>query len=69
MDQVLTSLDFAKCYIDDITVFSSTMEKHNHQLQYVFDNLGMHGLKQCWAILIGTLRFQTKILINFHNEN
>lgn len=30
MDLVFTSLDFDKCYIDDITVFSSTMEKHSH---------------------------------------
>jgi hypothetical protein len=28
MDQVLIGLDFAKCYIDDIIVFSATMEEH-----------------------------------------
>jgi hypothetical protein len=25
-------LDFAKCYIDDIIVFNSTMEEHGHHL-------------------------------------
>jgi hypothetical protein len=40
MDQVLTSLDFAKCYIDDITMFDSTMEEHGHHLQNVFECLG-----------------------------
>jgi len=28
MDQALIGLDFAKCYIDDIIVFSATMEEH-----------------------------------------
>ncbi len=69
MDWVHISLDFLKCYIVDIIMFSFTMEKHSHQLQYVFDDLGMHGLKQCWELLIGTLGFQTNSLIDFHNEN
>ncbi len=29
---VLVGLDFAKCYIDDIIVFNSTMEEHGHHL-------------------------------------
>ncbi len=45
MDWVLASLDFAKCYIDDIIVFNSTIEEHNHHLQHVFDCLGAYGLK------------------------
>jgi hypothetical protein len=28
MDQVLIGLDVSKCYIDDIIVFSATMEEH-----------------------------------------
>jgi hypothetical protein len=28
MDQVLIGLDFAKCYIDNIIVFSATMDEH-----------------------------------------
>jgi hypothetical protein len=27
MDQMLIGLDFAKCYIDDIIMFSATMEE------------------------------------------
>ncbi len=45
MDWVFASLDFAKCYIDDIIVFDFTIEEHNHHLQYVFDCLGVYGLK------------------------
>jgi ABC-type enterochelin transport system ATPase subunit len=34
MDWVLTSLNFAKCYIDDIIVFNSTCaEEHGHHTQ------------------------------------
>ncbi len=32
MDRVLAGLGFAKCYVDDITIFSSTLEYHRHQL-------------------------------------
>ncbi len=45
MDQVFVGLDFAQCYIDDIIVFSSTMEEHGHYLQDVFEHLGVHGFK------------------------
>jgi len=38
MDQVLASLDLAKCYINDIIVLDSTMEVHH--LQNVFECLG-----------------------------
>jgi hypothetical protein len=40
MDQVLASLDLAKCYIDDIIVLDSAMEEHGHHLQNVFKCLG-----------------------------
>jgi hypothetical protein len=45
MDQVFVGLDFAKCYIDDIIVFNSTMEEHGHYLHNVFEHLGVHGFK------------------------
>lgn len=45
MDQVFIGLDCAKCYIDNIIVFSSTMGQHGHHLQDMFENLGAHGLK------------------------
>ncbi len=45
MDHILVGLDFAKCYIDDIIVFSPTIEKHGHHLQDVCECLGVHGSK------------------------
>ncbi len=41
MNQVLASLDLAKCYINDIIVLDSTMEEHGHHLQNVFEYLGV----------------------------
>jgi hypothetical protein len=43
MDWVLTCLDYAKCYIDDIIMFNFTMELHGHDLQNVFKQLRAHG--------------------------
>ncbi len=45
MDQVHIGLDCAKCYIDKIIVFCSTMEEHGHNLPNMFEHLGAHGLK------------------------
>ncbi len=45
MDQVLARLGFAKCYIDNIIIFSSTLEDHGHHLQEVFKRLNFHKLK------------------------
>ncbi len=33
-------LDFAKCYIDDIIMFNSTMDEHGHHLKDVFEHFG-----------------------------
>jgi hypothetical protein len=44
-NQVFTSLDYAKFYIDDIILFGSIMEEHCHHLQNVFKCLVAHGLK------------------------
>jgi len=45
MDQVLVGLGFAKCYIDDIIVFSPTIKDHEHHLQEVLRRLKDHNLK------------------------
>ncbi len=44
MDRILTGLDFIQCYIDDIVVYSDTVEEHQIHLQIVFDWLKAHGL-------------------------
>ncbi|OAE22731.1 hypothetical protein AXG93_2035s1120 [Marchantia polymorpha subsp. ruderalis] len=45
MDKILAGLDFVRCYIDDIWVFSDTMEQHHIHLQIVFERLKAHGLR------------------------
>jgi len=45
MDKVLVDCNFAKCYIDDIIVFSLTLEDNVHHLQEVFRRLKDHNLK------------------------
>jgi hypothetical protein len=44
MDRTLTRLDFVRCYIDDIVVYSDTVEEHQIHLQIVFEQLKVHGL-------------------------
>jgi hypothetical protein len=45
MDQVLASFSFAKCYIDDIIIFSLTLGNHMQHYQKVFGKLKEHNLK------------------------
>jgi hypothetical protein len=45
MDRVFSGLEFVKCYIDDIIVFSTSAEKHKTHLTEVFARLRLHGLK------------------------
>jgi hypothetical protein len=49
---MLASLDFAKCYIDDINVFNLTLGDHMHHLWKVFKRLKEYNLKlhssKCW---------------------
>jgi hypothetical protein len=45
MDRILAGLDFVWCYIDDIVVYSDTMEEHHIHLQIVFERLKAHGLR------------------------
>ncbi len=44
MDKILAGLDFVRCYIDDIVVYSDTVEEHQIHLQIVFEQLKTHGL-------------------------
>ena len=44
MDRILVGLPFARAYIDDILVFSITMEEHQLHLQEVLQRLYSHGL-------------------------
>ncbi|BBM99381.1 hypothetical protein Mp_1g20900 [Marchantia polymorpha subsp. ruderalis] len=48
MDRILAGLVFCRsvrCYIDDILVFSDTMEQHQIHLQIVFELLKSHGMR------------------------
>lgn len=50
LDRALEGLPFAKAYVDDILVFSDSLEEHHRHLQQVFDrlrevNLTLHPLK------------------------
>jgi hypothetical protein len=42
---MLVGLGFAKCYINDIMVFSLTPRNHMHHLQDVFRRLKEHNFK------------------------
>ena len=41
----MAGLPFARCYIDDIVVWSRNMEKHQEHLRAVFARLRSAGLK------------------------
>eukprot|EP00245_Coleochaete_scutata_P000411 TRINITY_DN1051_c1_g1_i1.p1 TRINITY_DN1051_c1_g1~~TRINITY_DN1051_c1_g1_i1.p1 ORF type:complete len:1227 (+),score=252.29 TRINITY_DN1051_c1_g1_i1:430-3681(+) len=45
MDRILSGLDFARCYIDDIIVYSSSPEEHIRHIEQVLERLREHGLK------------------------
>jgi hypothetical protein len=42
---IFFGLEFVKCYIDDIVVFSTSQKKHRAHLIEVFARLRLHGLK------------------------
>ncbi len=44
MDEVLSGLDFAFCYLDDILIGSSCTEEHLHHLHLVLQRLQEYGL-------------------------
>lgn len=39
MDQILRGLPFARCYIDDILIFSKTVEEHKEHVKMVLDRI------------------------------
>ena len=45
MDEVLRGLPFVRCYIDDIVVWSNTLEEHVEHLKQIFQRLREVGLK------------------------
>ena len=45
MDEVLRGLPFVRCYIDDIVVWSNSLEQHVQHLQQIFQRLQEVGLK------------------------
>ena len=45
MDRVLASLPFARCYIDDVIIFSSSPREHVRHLQAMFEQLRQWGLR------------------------
>jgi putative transposase len=45
MNRILAGLDFVRCYIDDIVVYSDNVEEHQIHLQIVFERLKVHGLR------------------------
>ena len=44
MNQVLSGLSFARCYIDDVIIFSRTPHEHVGHLQAIFERLQRWGL-------------------------
>ena len=45
MDKIFFGLEFVKCYIDDIVIFSMSKKNHRAHLIEVFARLKLHGLK------------------------
>jgi hypothetical protein len=45
MERVFSALEFVRCYINDISVFSTSKKKHRAHLTEVFARLRFHSLK------------------------
>ena len=45
MDLIFRDLEYVKCYIDDVVVYSRSMEEHASHLVHVIDMIAQHGLK------------------------
>jgi hypothetical protein len=62
MDRISVGLDFVRCYIDDIVVYSDIVEEHQIHLQIVFERLKAHvcvyilgsvsSSKRVWSIWV-----------------
>jgi hypothetical protein len=44
MDDILRGLDFCFAYLDDILVFSRSLEEHEKHLRTLFDQLKRYGI-------------------------
>jgi hypothetical protein len=44
MDDILRGLDFCFAYLDDILVFSRSLEEHNQHLRALFTQLQRYGI-------------------------
>jgi hypothetical protein len=44
MDDILQGLDFCFAYLDDILVFSQSLEEHKEHLQTLFNQLQRYGI-------------------------
>jgi hypothetical protein len=44
MDDILRGLDVCFAYLDDILVFSQSLEEHEHHLRTLFDRLETNGI-------------------------
>jgi hypothetical protein len=44
MDDILRGLDFGFTYLDDILIFSRSLEEHEQHLQALFDRLQRYGI-------------------------
>ncbi|KAA5634816.1 RNA-directed DNA polymerase, partial [Pseudomonas aeruginosa] len=44
IDEVLLGFDFTYGYIDDILLFSSSLEEHKRHLRQLFDRLRQYGI-------------------------
>ena len=45
MDQTLAGLNFCRCYIGDVIIYSGSVEEHEDHLRQVFERLKAKGLK------------------------
>ena len=45
MDEILKDLDFVACYIDDIIIFSNSVDEHVDHLRQVLERLDKNGLR------------------------
>jgi hypothetical protein len=44
MDDILRGLDFCFAYLDDVLVFSQSLEQHEQHLRALFDQLQKYGI-------------------------
>ena len=57
MDNLVRSLDFCYCYIDDLLIASGSHAEHLKDLQLVFERLSQHGIIQKSEFGVPSLKF------------